>query len=196
MTHKLSKCGLIAVAGLLTAALPLRAPVAMPSCDGTYAAEAPRPLPAKMVVDVDIRDPSPDHLRLAERFRSGLRAAGITVGPRPNVLLSITSRRLDSGPEQSLGGTTPPSPQFPDLQGAGELDLPVIPEARIARPEPPPSPPLLLIRVEAKESQAVRGAWVANVQCEMVGTDDGALAEDLGRVIGQSLGKRVERGPL
>jgi hypothetical protein len=39
-------------------------------------------------------------------------------------------------------------------------------------------------------------SWVANVQCQMTGTDDGALAEDLGRLMGSVLGRRVAREAL
>jgi hypothetical protein len=50
--------------------------------------------------------------------------------------------------------------------------------------------------VEAKEAGAATSSWVANVRCQTIGTDDGALAQDLGRLIGGALGKRIERGPL
>jgi hypothetical protein len=195
MSNRLNRFGLIAATGLLAARLTGTA-VAMSTCEGTYAAESLRPLPAKMVVDVDIRDPSPDHQRMSARFLEGLRAAGITVGQQPNVRLSITSARLDTGSDQFEDAAVKRSPDFAGMHGGVEVQMPAIPEAHIGRPPPPPSPPLLLIRVEATENQAQHGSWVANVQCHMVGTDDGAFAEDLGRLIGDTLGKRVERGPL
>jgi hypothetical protein len=60
----------------------------------------------------------------------------------------------------------------------------------------PPAPPLLLLRVETSERQAARISWIASVHCRITGTDDGQRAEDLSRVIGRSLGRRIERGPL
>jgi len=39
-------------------------------------------------------------------------------------------------------------------------------------------------------------AWVASMQCRMTGSDEGGVAQELGRVIGGSLGKRVERQTL
>jgi hypothetical protein len=37
---------------------------------------------------------------------------------------------------------------------------------------------------------------VASVQCQMTGADEGSVAQELGRVIGGALGKRVERQAL
>jgi hypothetical protein len=71
-----------------------------------------------------------------------------------------------------------------------------MPETRMGMTSAPPSPPTAIYRVEAKEPAAERISWVANVQCQLLGTDDGAAAEDLGRVIGGALGKRIEREPF
>jgi len=38
-----------------------------------------------------------------------------------------------------------------------------------------------------------RPAPVASVQCQMTGSDEGSVAQELGRIIGGALGKRVER---
>jgi hypothetical protein len=190
------KRGLIAIAWGLATGLAGGAN-ALPTCEGTYAAEALRPLPAAIVVDLDIRDNSPDHLRRAKRFLAGIREAGVAVGPKPNVLLSISSSRLAVSPEQSGGGRVDQnSSAFSGLEGVGDQSLPVIPADRLGATTSPPAPPVMIIRVEAKEAQAATSSWVANVRCQTIGTDDGALAQDLGRLIGGALGKRIERGPL
>src|SRR5690349_15145379 len=75
---------------------------AAPSCEGTYAATVLRPLPERMVVDLDIRDRSPRNLMLAERFLRGIREAGIGVGQDGNVLLHVSTSRLG---ETSSGAT-------------------------------------------------------------------------------------------
>ena len=53
---------------------------------------------------------------------------------------------------------------------------------------------LLALRVDATEGKNTRIAWIASLQCQMTGRpDDGGVAQELGRVIGGALGKRVER---
>jgi hypothetical protein len=200
MIHKSTRYSLSAAAGLLAVGL-LAAGLAgsagaTETCQGTFAAELLHPLPAPVVAGLDIHDQSPDHSQLGERFLAGMRSAGVDVGPRPNVLLSITSSRLGIPPDQpdsrAEQDATPPS----GLQGGVQQSLPAMPETRIGTTVSPPSPPTAIYRVEAKEPSAAEISWVANVQCQMLGTDDGAAAEDLGRVIGGALGKRIERGPF
>lgn len=194
MTSTLRRRALIAGSGLLALAGAGGA-AAMPTCEGTYAAELLRPLPAPIVAGLDIHDPSPEHLRLAERFLSGLRDAGVTVGPRPNVLLSISSSRIAMAPAQSGGSSEQTSPEMFDLRGGFQLGLPKISDALRGTSGAPP-PPMLFFRVEASEAGAARVSWVANLRCRMIGANDGARAEELGRVIGGALGKRIDRGPF
>lgn len=193
MTNTLARCGLITLAGYLAVALGGGA-LAMPSCEGTYAAESLRQLPPGMVVGLDIRDPSPEHLGLAQRFLAGMRTAGVTVGAQPSVLLSISSTRLDTS-DQQPGGAAQVNPDHSNLEGGFQFGLPAMPTTNLTAPATPPAPPLLIFRVEAKEPQEARISWVANVQCQMIGIDDGARAEDLGRVIGAALGQRIDRRP-
>jgi hypothetical protein len=60
----------------------------------------------------------------------------------------------------------------------------------------PPTPPLLYLRIDATAGTETRISWVASVQCQMIGTDEGLLAQQLGRVVGAALGQRIERRPL
>jgi len=53
--------------------------------------------------------------------------------------------------------------------------------------------PLLALRVDATEGKNTRIAWIASLQCQVTGSDEGKVAQELGRVIGSALGKRVER---
>ena len=196
MANKLRSRGLLALAGLLALNLAGTA-AAMPTCEGTYAAESLQPLPARIVVGLDIRDRSPDHLRLGERFLAGIRGAGVTVGPQPTVLLSISSSQIDLSQNRPDNTTAEPvNPDAYGLQGGFQLSLPNIPDTRFATPSTPPSPPLLIFRVEVTAGQPPHISWVANVQCQMIGADDGARAEDLGRIIGGALGRRIDRQPL
>ena len=67
---------------------------AMPTCQGTFAATLLQPLPAQIVVDIDILDRSPRNLMLAGRFLTGVRDAGVAVGTKPSVLLHVSTARL------------------------------------------------------------------------------------------------------
>jgi hypothetical protein len=185
----------VLIAGVLAAGLAGRAG-ATETCSGTFAAELLHPLPERVVAGLDIRDQSPDHLALGRRFLAGMRTAGVTVGPAPNVLLSITSSRLEIGTDQPDGRAERDATAPPGLQGGVQQGLPAMPDTHMGETASPPSPPTAIYRVEAREPSARRISWVANVQCQLLGTDDGAAAEDLGRVIGGALGRRIEREPF
>ncbi len=53
--------------------------------------------------------------------------------------------------------------------------------------------PLLALRLDAAADKDMRNAWVASVQCQRAGSNEGSVAQELGRVIGGALGKRGER---
>ncbi len=167
---------------------------AAPSCQGTYAATSLQPLPARVVVDLDIRDRSEHNLMLADRFLGGVREAGIAVGRDANVLLHVKTSRLG---EASSGDGRRAERTYSELNGlAGggmRPELPPMPAAGMRTSPSGPTPPLLVLRVDATVSKATRIAWVASVQCRMTGSDEGGVAQELGRIIGGSLGKRVER---
>ena len=162
------------------------------SCQGSYAATILHPLPAQIVVGLDIHDRSPRNLRLAERFLAGVRDAGIAAGAQPNVLLHVSTSRLDAASSRSSGVELSYSGLY-GLQGGGQPRLPALPTAGVTAQPPPPAQPDLFVRVDATEGEATRIAWVASVQCRMVGSDEGQLAQDLGHVIGSALGQRIDR---
>ena len=168
---------------------------AAPSCQGTYAATSLQPLPERVVVDLDIRDRSQRNLMLADRFLKGVREAGFAVGQDANVLLHVSTSRLG---ETSSGAARGPERTYSELGGlAGGGRLPRLPPMpttgmRASR-SAPAAQPLLALRVDATEGKNRRIAWIASLQCQMTGSDDGGVAQELGRVIGGALGKRVER---
>jgi hypothetical protein len=166
------------------------------SCQGTYAATPLQPLPAQVVVGLDIHDRSPRNLRLAERFLAGVREAGVATGAQPSVLLHVSTSRLGDGSSQSSRGSEKSYPELFGLQGGGQPKLPALPATGVTAPRSPPGQPLLFMRVDATAGEATRISWVASVQCRMVGSDEGQLAQDLGRVIGSALGQRIERRTL
>ena len=168
---------------------------ATPSCQGTYAATSLQPLPERMVVDLDIRDRSRRNLMLADRFLRGAREAGIAVGPDANVLLHVSTSRLGETSSGATRGAERTYSELGGLAGGGmRPELPPMPATgtRASRPAPT-AQPLLVLRMDATVGTDTRSAWIASVQCRMTGSDEGDVAQELGRVIGGALGKRVER---
>ena len=183
------------VAGLVVA-FWANAATAAGSCQGTYAATLLQPLPAQVVVGLDIRDRSPRNLQLAERFLTGIRDAGIVVGAQPNVLLHVSISQLGGVSSRQSRGAEQSDSELSGIQGGPQLSLPALPSTGLTAPRSSRPPPLLFLRVDATEGKASRISWVASVQCRMIGSDEGQLAQDLGHVIGSALGQRVERRPL
>ena len=168
---------------------------ATPSCQGTYAATLLQPLPERMVVDLDIRDRSRRNLMLADRFLRGAREAGIAVGPDANVLLHVSTSRLGETSSGAARGAERTYSELGGLAGGGmRPELPPMPATgtRASRPAPT-AQPLLVLRMDATVGTDTRSAWIASVQCRMTGSDEGDVAQELGRVIGGALGKKVER---
>lgn len=181
--------------GLTTLAWAFSA-AAMPDCTGTYAATLLQPLPASVVVGLDIHDRSSGNLKLADRFLAGVRDAGVSVGTPPNVLLHVSTALL-GGTSGTPGNKSEKSySELSGIEGGVHLSLPTMPDTHLAVRRAPPAMPLLVVRVDATEGSATRIAWVASMQCRMTGTDEGQLAQELGRVVGGALGRRVERRPL
>lgn len=189
-------CRQAAVSGLVAMAWTNGA-AATQACQGSYAATILQPLPKQIIVDLDIHDRSARNLKLAERFLAGVRDAGVAVGAQPTVLLHINSSRLNEASSRPNRGVEQSYSELSGLQGGAQPSLPALPTTRLANPRAPaPAPPLLFLRVDATEGNAPRISWVASVQCQMTGSDEGQVAEDLGHVIGSALGQRIERRPF
>ena len=188
-------CGQIGLLGLVGMLSPNGA-AATQTCQGTYVATLLQPLPTHIVVGLDIHDRSPRNLKLTERFLAGVRESGVAVGAEPNVLLHVNTSRLGDYSSQRDRGAERSYSELSGIQGGIQPRLPTLPGNRFAAPRSPPAPPLLFLRVDATEGNATRILWVASVQCGMISSDEGQLAQDLGRVIGGALGQRIERRPF
>src|SRR5205085_1229908 len=89
LVTRLRRAGYAVIVVLSAAALSRNA-VAAPACEGRYSATPLQPLPTRVVVGLDVRDASPEHQRLAERFLAGIQSAGRKTGPQPTVVLHLT----------------------------------------------------------------------------------------------------------
>ena len=168
---------------------------AAPNCQGTYAATSLQPLPERVVLDLDIRDRSQRNLMLADRFLEGVRAAGIAVGQDANVLLHVSTSRMGETWSGAARGAERTYSELGGLAGGGmQPKLPQMPATGMGASRPAPAArPLLVLRVDATVGNDTRPAWVASVQCQLTGSDEGSAAQELGRVVGGALGKRAER---
>lgn len=169
---------------------------ALPNCEGTYAATPIQPLPATVSVGLDIHDASPENQRLGQQFLAGIGSMGVMVGPRPNVLLHVTASILGGATSRSSNQTEQYYPGLSAFQGGINPAPPVIPRTSPLTQRNSSAASLLIVRIDATEGQSTRVSWVASVQCQRTGGDDGQLAYELGRVIGSTLGQRIERRRL
>jgi hypothetical protein len=145
-----------------------------------------------MVVDLDIHDQSKRNLMLADRFLRGVREAGVAVGQDANVLLRVSTSRRGATSSGTARGSERNYSELGGLAGGGlRPRLPAT--GMMASRSALVAQPVLVARVDATAGKDTRIAWVASMQCRMTGSDEGRLAQELGRVIGGALGKRVER---
>lgn len=185
---------LLAVIGVLAGLVPAERAMATQSCPGSYATAVMQALPAKVVANLDIHDRSARNLELSERFLAGLRDAGVQVGAQPNVLLHVDVSQIGKeAADPQWHGAVSSYSGLAGLQGGPQVNLPALPSAKFASPRSQGTPPLLFIRIDATVGDATRISWVATIQCQMLDENEKHLAEDLGRVVGGALGKRIER---
>lgn len=170
--------------------------MATQTCQGSYATALLQPLPPHIVVDLDVHDRSPRNQNLAERFLAGVRNAGVAVGPQPTVVLHISTSLVGQASSTTNRGAVRNYPELSGLQGGQQPSLPALPPTGFTVRRSPPPPPLLIMRVDATPANSTRVAWVASIQCQMIGLDDGQRSEDLGRLVGSTLGERTERRPF
>jgi hypothetical protein len=188
-------------------AAPLGAARALDACAGQYSAALLAPLPAPAVIALDVRDNSPDNLALAAAFTRGLQEAGQTVSGAPTVRLSVTYNIMGQDtannppPMQQAGGPSIANlggagNDAPWLQGGQTAQMPDMPRYDMFTPQQTAQSGLLAMRVQARSTATNAVVWIGSIQCTLQGTDNQALAYQLGARIGGTLGQRVENVPL
>ncbi len=212
-----------AVVAALAALLPASAG-AVQGCQGTYNAGVYGPLPSPMVVGLDQSHSSPTDPQVMAAFNNGLAQSGVSTrgaanvvlqlhynvfnqgGPGPNTAMGAMSQSMSGG----SGWMAAPTPQagsnfggdqsnagLSGLGGGPEFQMPGLPKVgSFSFKEPPPSPPVLTIRVAAKPNGAAQPAWIAMLQCKVSTTDSEDLAYQLGQFIGGIIGQRVGTSPM
>jgi hypothetical protein len=181
----------IRVAATCLAALLALAPrpsAAMGSCSGVISATLLSPLPAPLVVGLELMDNSPRNIDLANRFKAGLKQAGITTDGAPTVQMSMNVTVMSQAPNNAA-----PVPLQDDNWMNGGLAPSLPDQSRVGGNRQSPGPTTLLMRAEIRRTPADRVAWVGVLQCTENGDDQLARAYDLGKVIGAAIGLRVDQ---
>jgi len=187
----------IAATALCLAAAPSGA-WAMGSCSGQYSAAALKPLPRPTVATIDVLDNSPRNLQLSQALTRGMNNAGLATAGTGNVRLSVSytltggggggyGRRRDSydqwGAQSEWGG----------MSGGVPMEQPGMPRFGAA---PSPGPRTLMLRADLRDTTTGLPLWIATIQCQVQTGNEQQLAYDIGTLIGQSAGKRVDRSSM
>ena len=191
--RRLLGMGLCAIA----AALGPRLAAADGSCAGTYYASSLAPLPAPLVVGLQVLDDSSRNLALAARFKNGLSSAGVatagTATARMHVSVSLFGGGSGGGGGDAGGGNRSDN----DADGGFAWDNGGINQQLPDETRPtflnnaPKEPQSLYLRAELRRPGADRVAWVAVLQCTVQTDDREQLAYDLGALLGPAVGKSV-----
>ena len=160
----------------------------MGTCTGEVSATLLSPLPAPLVVGLHLMDNSPRNIELANRFKAGLKQAGIVTDGKPTVQLTMNVTVMTQAPNNAA-----PIPLQDDNWMNGGLAPSLPDQSRLGGNRQSPGPTTLLMRAEIRRTPADRVAWVAVLQCTEIGDDQPARAYDLGTVIGATIGQRVDQ---
>ena len=167
--------------GMLVMAIAVAAPVlAAGTCAGTIRSSLLHPLPRSMVV-IGTAVSTTTSSDLTRRFADGLRRAGVSIADEGNVTLNIgvsvtappTASNVTSGQfhgfEWISSGRVEVGQRIPDLRSA-DLSMSAV----------------------LTENQAATQSWVATIDCRVQTDDPGALAEELGLIVGRAFGTNVQ----
>lgn len=165
-------------------------------CQGNYVTAALLPLPKQITVEVAVHTPTPRNLELANEFLGGVRKTGLAVSGPATIQLHISTLLLSSTSDQPLGSRRDYGTDFSGTQGGIKLRLPDMPSAGITSPPSPSLPPIWSLHVQATIKSTGQTAWFASVRCRMIGPNEKQLAQDLGQMVGRTLGKTTQRQPF
>jgi hypothetical protein len=169
----------------------------MSSCNGQYSAAALKPLPQPAVATVDVFDNSPRNVQLSQALVRGMNNAGLATGGAANVRLSISytlsgggggyGRQRDSYDQWGAQS------EWGSMSGGVSIEQPGMPRFG---PAPSAGPQTLLLRADLRDVASGLPVWIATIQCQVQTSNEQQLAYDIGTLIGQSAGKRIDRSSM
>ena len=172
---------------LLAAAIVSPSGYADDICAGSIDGSVIRPLRHPIAVSLVTPDSPDPNAALVQRFLSGVQNAGLNVmqSGQGNTILNtsfIVTDSIESGLRSTAGTNTRAYNGFGWMSGVTVPDN----EGRRIRGS------ALSMTIEATDVASQSLAWVGTIQCIVLGDDVGALAEDLGTIVGRSLGKSIK----
>jgi hypothetical protein len=174
--------GVTMLAATVLAALAVVPARAAGSCTGTYITSALEEIPQSTRVGLDPRERTPTSVAADERFLAGMQAAGARVQENSDLRLRLVFSVI-----QGMTSTTSEAPADAEVYNDSTwLD----PSLRIRSKQPGS----IVLTAQVMNVSTASITWVASIRCDIRTSDGGALAEDLGRVVGATLWKSVPNG--
>lgn len=146
------------------------------ACSGGYSTTAMQAMPTPVTVALAA---APENPRLAAQFVAALQASGarIDAGSPMRLTLLFTIATPQQGP---LQGQVFNNFSWGD-QGGNVIDI---------------AASRLSLTAQVMDTSSYSYVWVASVQCTIKVRDAGALASELGTLIGRTLGQSVPNGTM
>ncbi len=161
--------------GLATLLLVTCPAQAIETCHGTYTASPSAPLRSPLVLQFNAGTDDQNQVAIAQRFQSGMRAAGVTFDPAATVQMNVAASVSPPG----AGAGTPAQPG--SYHGFGWA-------ADMSPGAAPIQSGTLTLSVSVTDLQSATIDWTGAITCTIETNDKAALARDIGELIGRTLG--------
>jgi hypothetical protein len=151
------------------------------ACSGTITASLAHSLPVPLIVALQTHVDGSTNPSLVQRFVDGLRRGGISLSREGNVTLRLA---LSLGAPLRASGTMI-SGSYKAFEWATEEQTSAPQAQRHIRAD------LLSLSATLVDNVEQTQSWVASIQCVVQTDDSGALAEDIGEIIGHDIGQTI-----
>jgi hypothetical protein len=167
-------CAVVAVVGI-----KIDPAMSADSCVGKYSSNVIAPLPPNLVLTWMLINSTSVNRGLIDRFASGLSAAGVKSGDDGNARLDMSFTLTPPPGSGSRRRMLNFSWADPNSWSSGE--------------KPRITGGTLVFSVNVTNTANYQISWTAGGECTVMTEDNGELAEDFGRLLGQTIGKSVSQ---
>jgi hypothetical protein len=157
---------------------------AQKGCAGTIDGTVLQPLANPTIVSFETAVNSAANPALFQQFIAGLQRAGVATASngQGNTLLSLTFTLAPS----AAGGSGPAAGHYSDFSWASGETAPGAGQWNIRGA-------VLSLSAEATDTRSQSLAWIGTLKCTVMVADPNVVAEDLGDIVGRSIGRPKER---